>query len=75
VPSDVTASISYGATVLDSTSLSPTLFTLEVDASGSTLRPCKAGGTVSEAGYVRLSFTTPASNTVYTQRVALYYPQ
>jgi hypothetical protein len=61
--------------VLDSADFSPTLFTLDIDASDSDLKPCKAGGTVSEAGYVRLNFTTPSSGKVYTQRIAVSYPQ
>jgi len=75
VPTDLTTGISNGATVLDSANFAPTQFTLSVDATASTLKPCKAGGTTALAGYVRLSFTTLASGTVYSQRISLYYPQ
>lgn len=74
-PSDIAAAIAYGNTVLDSPRFTPTLFTLEIDTTDSELAPCNPSGTVREAGYVRLSFTTPASGRVYSQRIMLSYPQ
>jgi hypothetical protein len=72
--SEVSAAVTSGSPVLDSLDFSPTPFTVEIDATSSSLTPlCNASGTSTGTGFVRLQYRTPGGIT-YTQRFDLSYP-
>lgn len=74
--SEVGVTIKAGSPVLDAGDFQPVGVVVEVDLTSTRLSPqCVAGGTVREAGFVSLKFTTPAAKRVTLKRMRLFYPQ
>jgi hypothetical protein len=72
--SNISASITFGSPVLDSLSFTPTLFSVEIDASSTDLFPlCDPTGTVDIRGSVLLTYTTP-NGISFAQRFSIAYP-
>jgi hypothetical protein len=75
--SGLAATVKSGSPVLDqlAQNFPPVPFTVEIDATGTDVRPvCNPAGAVAPGGFVTLSYTTPGGIS-YLGRFGLSYPQ